>query len=67
VIARVSYSYNSILEDAGQPGYFFDCLVLKDGQTVVDTHQTFRTRSEFYGAIEGVIPVLDPLPEGART
>lgn len=58
-IARVAYAYNSILETEGSPSYFLDALVMRDGATVVDIHQTYKSREEFFDAIEEIIPVLD--------
>lgn len=57
-VKRVGYSYNSALEEAGLPAYFFDCTVVEDGERVVDTHTSHRSLGEFYTAIEGVIPVF---------
>lgn len=57
-IKRVSYTYNSALEAQGVPAYFFDCLVCSDGEVVVDRHESFKSRDEFYEAIENVVPLL---------
>jgi hypothetical protein len=54
-IKRVSYSYNSLLD---QP-YFLDLMVYKDGMTVVDLHKTFGTKEEFDEEINQVIPILE--------
>lgn len=59
-IKRVSYAWNSALSEAGQPGFFLDCLVAKDGQTIVDTHASYQSKEEFYEAVEGLIPLLSP-------
>lgn len=58
-IKRVSYTFNSVLEDQGLNGYFLDCLVSRDGELLVDIHQSYRTREEFYEAMEGVLPLLE--------
>lgn len=58
-IKRVSYSYNSLLEDQGLPAYFLDCLVSQDKLTIVDKHESFKTREELYAAMEAVLPVLE--------
>ena len=58
-IKRVSYAYNSALEAAGQQAYFLDCLVSRDGVSVVDKHEGYKTRDEFYEAIEKIVPVLE--------
>ncbi len=58
-IKRVSYSYNSNLEAQGLPAYFFDCLVVEDGETVVDRHESFPTKDEFFTAIGDILPILE--------
>lgn len=60
-IKRIAYAWNSALEDAGQPGYFFDCLVSRDGEMVVDKHESYKSRDEFYTAIEDVLPLLEEI------
>ncbi len=57
-IKRVSYSYNSNLEDQGLPAYFFDCLVYEGGSLLVDLHESYATKDEFYSAIGDVLPLL---------
>lgn len=57
-IKRVSYTYNSGLEAQGVPAYFFDCLICRDGETLVDRHESFKTREEFYEALESVVPLV---------
>ena len=57
-IRRVAYAYNSALEKQDQKSYFLDCYVSRDGETVVDVHETYRTRDEFFRAIENVIPIF---------
>lgn len=58
-IKRVSYAFNSTLEDLGSECYFLDVLVCKDGDTVVNRHESFKSREEFMSAIGEVIPVLE--------
>jgi hypothetical protein len=57
-IKRVSYAYNSVLEDQGQDAYFLDAMVFEDGQAVVDVHQAFKTRQEFMAKALEIVPVL---------
>ena len=57
-IKRVSYAYNSILEDQGLPAYMLDAYVNQDGKVLVDMHQQFKTEEEVNEAVEEVIPVL---------
>lgn len=59
MVARVSYSYNSNFEAAGLPGYFLDAYVAKGGELLVDVHEVYETKAQFYEAIEQIIPVLD--------
>lgn len=58
-IRRVSYAYNSALEDNGLPAYFLDVLVSRDKETIVDRHESFKSLEELYGAMEQVVPVLE--------
>lgn len=58
-IKRVSYSFNSALEDLGHPAYFLDVLVSRDRETIVDRHESFKSREEILQAMEDVIPVLE--------
>lgn len=58
-IKRVSYAWNSALEDAGEDSYFLDCFISRDGEMVVDRHASFKTRDEFFTAIGEVIPVIE--------
>ncbi len=64
-IKRVSYAWNSALEDSGEDCYFLDCLVCKDGETVVNRHESYQSREEFMSAMEEIVPLLekDPAPE----
>lgn len=62
-IKRVAYAFNSALEDAGEPCYFLDCFIAKDGEMLVDTHGVFKSREEFMDAIAGVIPVIEEMQE----
>jgi hypothetical protein len=58
-IKRISYSYNSALEGIGKKPYYLDCFILSDGEVLVDRHEAFNTRDEFYSAIEAVVPMLE--------
>lgn len=55
-IKRVSYAFNSLLKTP----FFLDVLSVKDGETLVDLHKTFKTKEEFDEEIERVVPLLDP-------
>ena len=57
-IKRISYAYNSVLEDLGENAYFLDALVTEDKETLVDVHQQFKGREEFLAAVEGIIPLV---------
>ena len=59
LIKQISYSYNSALESAGQKGYFFDCLISRDGSAVIERHEAYSTREDLYAAMEGLIPFLE--------
>lgn len=61
-IKRVSYTYNSALEDQGKDSYFFDCLICRDGEVVVDRHESFKSRDDFFEALESVVPLV-PIAE----
>lgn len=58
-IKRVSYTFNSLLEDQGLPAYFLDVIVSRDKNTLVDVHESFKSREEFMEAVQGIIPVLE--------
>lgn len=58
-IKRVSYVWNSALEEAGEPSCFLDVFVSRDREMVVDIHQSFKSREELLQAMEDVIPVLE--------
>lgn len=58
-IKRVSYSYNSALEDLGHPSYFLDVLISKDKQTIVDRHESFKSKDELYEAMDMILPILE--------
>jgi hypothetical protein len=58
-IKRVSYTFNSALEDLGVPAYFLDCLISQDGETLVDRHESYKSREEFMEAIQELIPVIE--------
>lgn len=58
-IKRVSYAFNSLLEDLGEPSYFLDCFVSRDGETLVNRHESFKQREEFMSAVQEIIPVIE--------
>jgi hypothetical protein len=58
-VRKISYSWDSVMEQAGLDGYRLDCFVWRDGAPVVDTHVSFKTRKEFYAAVEEFIPLLE--------
>ena len=58
-VARVSYSYNSALEDSGLPGYFLDAYVSRDGEALVDVHEVYNSKQEFFDAIHEIVPIID--------
>lgn len=60
-IRRVTYTYNSSLESAGEPAFFLDALVLRDGTTLIDRHSAFKSREELYQAMEELVPLLEDL------
>ncbi len=62
-IKRVSYAFNSALEDQGVPAYFLDVLVCRDGEIVVDCHESFKSREEFMSAAQEIIPVIEEANE----
>lgn len=65
-IKRVSYAFNSVLQESGGRGFFLDCFISRDGETLVDTHNSFSTREEFWEAIEELIPVIEGAPDEDR-
>lgn len=60
-IRRVTYTYNSSLESAGDPAFFLDALVLRDGITLIDRHTAFKSRDDLYQAMEELVPLLEDL------
>lgn len=62
-IKRVSYCFNSALEGLGQNPYFLDVLVSRDKETLVDCHESFKSREELFAAMEAVIPILETIEE----
>lgn len=58
-VARVSYIYNSDLEKQGEDAYFLDVYAYMNDKTIVDVHQTYKTRAEFMEKINELIPVLE--------
>ena len=58
-IKRVSYAYNSILEDQGLDAYWLDALVSEDGEMVVDVHKAFKSKDEFMQEILAIVPMLE--------
>lgn len=58
-IKRVSYAYNSLLDSP----FFLDVMVSRDGATLVDIHQAFRTKEEFDEKIQQVVNILSPEDE----
>lgn len=60
-IRRVTYTWNSSLESAGEPAFFLDALVLRDGKTLIDRHAAFKSRDELYQAMDELVPLLEDL------
>lgn len=58
-IKQVSYTYSQAIAESGQPGYTLDCFVSVDGVVVVDRHETFNTKEEFFEGIGELIPVIE--------
>lgn len=65
-VKRVAYAWNSALEDQGENAYFLDCYFARDGQSIVDIHQSYKTKDEFYQAVEGLIPALEVKKDESR-
>jgi hypothetical protein len=57
-IKRVSYVYNSVLEDQGQDCYFLDVMDFEDGESLVDVHKAYRSKREFLDEIEKLLPLV---------
>lgn len=55
-IKRIQYSYNSLL--MGQGPYSLQAFIMKDGETLVNTSETFETLDQFYQKIEELIPLF---------
>jgi hypothetical protein len=53
-IKRVSYSYNSLLDEP----YFLDVIVSEDSEMKIDIHKTFKTKEEFDQEVEEVVNIL---------
>lgn len=61
-VRKISYSWDSTLENAGLDAWRLDCFVWRDGKPVIDTHEAYRTKAELYIAMEELVPLLEELP-----
>jgi len=64
-IKRISYAYNSVLEEGGQDAYFLDAMDFEDGETVVDVHKTYRTKGEFMDGVLALLPLFECAEDGS--
>lgn len=65
-VRKISYSWDSTLENAGLDAYRLDCFVWKDGSPVVDRHDAYRTKAEFFEALSELVPLLETVPPAAQ-
>jgi hypothetical protein len=64
-VRKISYSWDSTLENAGLRGWRLDCFVWKDGKPVIDEHAAYHTKAELFQAMEELVPLLEEIPAPA--